>query len=117
MNRVEGQADKVTGHARYAYEYPPDASGYAFAVQAPVASGVVRSVDASAALAMPGVLAVLTCTAPAPSWARWTTPNWPSLADPGDHLPRAAYRRGGRRHAGERAGRRGGRGRLRRQAA
>ena len=40
------------------------ASAYAFAVQAPVASGVVRSVDASAAQAMPGVLAVLTCTDP-----------------------------------------------------
>ena len=65
MNRVEGR-DKVTGQARYAYEYPADGVGYAFAVQAPVASGVVRSVDASAAQAMPGVLAVLTCMDPPP---------------------------------------------------
>ncbi len=65
MNRVEGR-DKVTGRARYAYEYPADGVGYAFAVQAPVASGVVRSVDASAAQAMPGVLAVLTCMDPPP---------------------------------------------------
>lgn len=63
MNRVEGR-DKMTGHARYAYEYPADGVGYAFAVQAPVASGVVRSVDASAAQAMPGVLAVLSCMDP-----------------------------------------------------
>ena len=65
MNRVEGR-DKVTGQARYAYEYPADGVAYAFAVQAPVASGVVRSVDASAAQAMPGVLAVLTCMDPPP---------------------------------------------------
>jgi xanthine dehydrogenase YagR molybdenum-binding subunit len=65
VNRVEGR-DKVTGQARYAYEYPADGVGYAFAVQAPVASGVVRSVDAGAAQAMPGVLAVLTCMDPPP---------------------------------------------------
>jgi xanthine dehydrogenase YagR molybdenum-binding subunit len=63
VNRVEGR-DKVTGRARYAYEYLADGVGYAFAVQAPVASGVVRSVDASAAQAMPGVLAVLSCMDP-----------------------------------------------------
>jgi len=63
VNRVEAR-DKVTGRARYAYEYPAHGVAYAYPVQAPVASGVVRSVDASAALAMPGVLAVLSCTDP-----------------------------------------------------
>jgi xanthine dehydrogenase YagR molybdenum-binding subunit len=74
VNRLEG-IDKVTGQARYAYEYPADGVGYAFAVQAPVASGVVRSVDASAAQAMPGVLAVLSCMDP------------PQLGSPDDPEP------------------------------
>ena len=64
MNRVEG-IDKVTGRARYAYEYRAEAAtAYAYPVQAPAPSGSVRTVDISAARAMPGVLAVLSCIDP-----------------------------------------------------
>jgi xanthine dehydrogenase YagR molybdenum-binding subunit len=59
LARVEGR-EKVTGAARYAAEYEADDVAYGWIVQAPVARGVIRSVDASAALARPGVLAVLT---------------------------------------------------------
>jgi xanthine dehydrogenase YagR molybdenum-binding subunit len=74
VNRVEGR-DKVTGRARYAYEYRElndawldpavlSAAAYAFPVQATIARGHVRDVDASHAAAMPGVLAVLSCAEP-----------------------------------------------------
>ncbi|MGA5554488.1 xanthine dehydrogenase family protein molybdopterin-binding subunit [Streptomyces lavendulocolor] len=59
--RVEGR-DKVTGTARYAGEHahtPPDCA-YAWPVPATVARGRVTGVDTSAALALPGTLAVLT---------------------------------------------------------
>ncbi|MEU6484829.1 xanthine dehydrogenase family protein molybdopterin-binding subunit [Streptomyces sp. NPDC046887] len=59
--RLEGR-DKVTGTARYATEQPhtaPDCA-YAWPVPATVAAGRVTEVDASAALALPGTLAVLT---------------------------------------------------------
>lgn len=58
MNRIEGR-DKVTGHARYAYEYPAEDVAYAYPVQSTIARGRIRSLDAAEALAMPGVLAVL----------------------------------------------------------
>ncbi len=57
--RVDGP-DKVTGRARYAFERPVDGAAYVWAVPSAIAKGTVRSVDASAALALPGVLAVLT---------------------------------------------------------
>ena len=60
LDRVEGR-DKVTGRARYAYEYPADHAAYAVAVQSTIASGEITGIDSGAALAMPGVLAVLTC--------------------------------------------------------
>ena len=63
MNRIEGR-DKVTGRARYAYEYPADAVAYAYPVQSAVARGQIASFDAIDALAMPGVLAVLSCAEP-----------------------------------------------------
>ncbi|KAB8189797.1 molybdopterin-dependent oxidoreductase [Nonomuraea phyllanthi] len=63
MNRVEGRV-KVTGLATYAAEYPVEGVTYAYPVQSRVAKGRVRRVDASAALAMPGVLAVLSCEDP-----------------------------------------------------
>jgi xanthine dehydrogenase YagR molybdenum-binding subunit len=50
---------KVTGEARYAYEYPVEGVAYAALVQATVACGAVESIDATAALALPGVLAVI----------------------------------------------------------
>ena len=57
--RVDGP-DKVTGRARYAFEHPVDGAAYAWAVSSVIAKGVIRSVDASGALALPGVLAVIT---------------------------------------------------------
>jgi xanthine dehydrogenase YagR molybdenum-binding subunit len=63
VNRIEGP-DKVTGRARYAFEYPAGEVGYAYPVQSAIARGRVESVDAGAALAMPGVLAVLSVADP-----------------------------------------------------
>jgi xanthine dehydrogenase YagR molybdenum-binding subunit len=58
LDRVEGP-QKVTGAARYAYEQSHEGVTYAVIVQATVARGRIRAVDASGALAVPGVLAVL----------------------------------------------------------
>jgi xanthine dehydrogenase YagR molybdenum-binding subunit len=52
--------DKVTGRARYAFEYPVEGAAYVWAVPSAIARGTIRSVDASQALARPGVLAVIT---------------------------------------------------------
>ena len=57
--RVDGP-DKVTGRARYAFEYPVEGAAYAWAVPSVIARGTIRSVDAAGALALPGVLAVIT---------------------------------------------------------
>ncbi|MFF3162128.1 xanthine dehydrogenase family protein molybdopterin-binding subunit [Streptomyces sp. NPDC003273] len=57
--RREGR-EKVTGKARYAAEYPLPGRAHAWPVPAAVARGRVTGVDTSAALALPGVLAVLT---------------------------------------------------------
>ncbi|MFF5109037.1 xanthine dehydrogenase family protein molybdopterin-binding subunit [Streptosporangium sp. NPDC000509] len=56
--RIEGR-DKVTGAARYAYEYPVPNAVYVWPVQSTIVRGRVRSVDGAAALALPGVIAVL----------------------------------------------------------
>ncbi|HEY2186141.1 MAG TPA: xanthine dehydrogenase family protein molybdopterin-binding subunit [Xanthobacteraceae bacterium] len=58
LNRIDG-VQKVTGAAKYAYEYPVEDVTYVFPVQSTVAKGRVVSVDATAARALPGVLAVL----------------------------------------------------------
>ncbi|MGN6379111.1 MAG: xanthine dehydrogenase family protein molybdopterin-binding subunit [Gaiellales bacterium] len=58
MQRVEAR-EKVTGEARYAYEYPARGVAYAVPVQSPVARGTLRAVDSSEAMAVPGVLAVV----------------------------------------------------------
>jgi xanthine dehydrogenase YagR molybdenum-binding subunit len=58
MSRVEG-VDKVTGSARYAFEYEVDGAVYAWPVTAGIAHGRVLSVDAEATLGIDGVLAVL----------------------------------------------------------
>jgi xanthine dehydrogenase YagR molybdenum-binding subunit len=63
VNRVEGR-EKVTGRARYAAEYPAEDVAYVHPVQASVARGRIRSIDVEDALAMPGVLAVLSCADP-----------------------------------------------------
>jgi xanthine dehydrogenase YagR molybdenum-binding subunit len=57
--RLEG-GDKVTGRARYAAEHTPPDCAYAWPVPATVAYGRVTAVHTDEALALPGVLAVLT---------------------------------------------------------
>ncbi|MEV6833016.1 xanthine dehydrogenase family protein molybdopterin-binding subunit [Streptomyces sp. NPDC051133] len=57
--RREGR-QKVAGAARYAGEYALPGRAHAWPVPAAVARGRVTGVDTSAALALPGVLAVLT---------------------------------------------------------
>lgn len=59
LTRLDGPA-KVTGAAAYAYEHPVQQPLYLHAIQARIARGRVRSIDASAAAAATGVLAVLT---------------------------------------------------------
>jgi xanthine dehydrogenase YagR molybdenum-binding subunit len=59
VDRIEG-GDKVQGLAKYAYEYALENVAYASLVVSPVAKGTIRTIDAANALAVPGVLAVLT---------------------------------------------------------
>ena len=56
--RVEGPL-KVTGTAPYAFEGAPDGIAYAAVVGTPVGAGTVVAIDAAAAQAAPGVLAVI----------------------------------------------------------
>src|SRR5205823_11637817 len=58
LNRIDG-TQKVTGAAKYAYEYPVEGVTYVFPVQSTIARGRVVSIDARAAQALPGVIAVL----------------------------------------------------------
>jgi xanthine dehydrogenase YagR molybdenum-binding subunit len=58
LDRIDGPL-KVTGAAKYAYEYPADQVTYVFPVQSTIARGRIVSLDASAARAIPGVLALL----------------------------------------------------------
>src|SRR2546428_9833434 len=58
LDRIDG-VQKVTGAARYAYEYPVEGVTYVFPVQSTIAKGRVVSIDASAVQALPGVIAVL----------------------------------------------------------
>jgi xanthine dehydrogenase YagR molybdenum-binding subunit len=53
-------ADKVTGRARYAFEQQVSGAAYAWPVSATIARGEIRAIDTADALAMPGVLAVIT---------------------------------------------------------
>ncbi|MFD4260176.1 xanthine dehydrogenase family protein molybdopterin-binding subunit [Streptomyces sp. NPDC058534] len=69
--RREGR-EKVTGTARYAAEYDSPGRAQAWPVPATVARGRVTAVDTAPALALPGVLAVL------------THENAPRLGDPDD---------------------------------
>ena len=57
-DRVEGR-EKVTGSARYAAEFPVERVAHAAIVQATIARGEIQAIDAGAALALPGVLEVL----------------------------------------------------------
>ena len=58
LARIDGPA-KVTGAACYAYEGTPDGIAYAAIVVTPVGSGRITAIDAAAAEAMTGVLAVV----------------------------------------------------------
>jgi xanthine dehydrogenase YagR molybdenum-binding subunit len=58
IDRVEGRA-KVTGEAKYAYEYHVDDIAYAAIVPSTIAKGAVRDVDAAAVLELPGVHEVI----------------------------------------------------------
>ena len=58
LSRVEG-LDKVTGIVPYAAEYRLDNCAEGVLVQATITRGQVTHIDAEAALAMPGVIAVL----------------------------------------------------------
>ena len=57
--RREGR-EKVTGAARYAAEHTPPDCAYAWPVPATVARGRITDIETGAALALPGVLEVLT---------------------------------------------------------
>jgi xanthine dehydrogenase YagR molybdenum-binding subunit len=61
VSRIEGLS-KVTGEARYAADFPLAGLAHGWIVQSTIARGRVESVDAGAALQMPGVLAVVTAT-------------------------------------------------------
>jgi xanthine dehydrogenase YagR molybdenum-binding subunit len=58
LDRVDGSL-KVTGAARYAFEHSVEGATYAVLVRSTIARGRVVSIDASAASALPGVVAVL----------------------------------------------------------
>jgi xanthine dehydrogenase YagR molybdenum-binding subunit len=59
IGRIDGP-QKVTGTAPYAYEHPLTDPAYVLPLLSTVARGTVTRIDASAARALPGVLAVLT---------------------------------------------------------
>jgi xanthine dehydrogenase YagR molybdenum-binding subunit len=59
LSRIEGR-EKVTGAARYAYEWPCENLAYAVIVQSTIAKGHVHAIDESAARAHPGVIAIVT---------------------------------------------------------
>jgi xanthine dehydrogenase YagR molybdenum-binding subunit len=59
VDRIDGP-EKVKGAARYAFEQPVDRPAYLYPLQATIAAGRITGVDAGAAAAVPGVLAVLT---------------------------------------------------------
>lgn len=58
LDRIDGPK-KVTGAATYAHEHRIAGVTYAFPVQSTIARGRIVSIDASAALALPGVISVL----------------------------------------------------------
>ncbi len=59
LRRVEGQ-QKVTGAARYAAEHPVPGLLYGWLVSAAIARGRIRRIDASEALAVRGIVQVVT---------------------------------------------------------
>jgi len=59
LSRLDGPA-KVSGKAKYAFEYDVPNVAYAYVVSSSIARGRIKRVDATAALQLPGVLQVLT---------------------------------------------------------
>jgi xanthine dehydrogenase YagR molybdenum-binding subunit len=59
LDRLDGPA-KVAGAAPYAAEHPVDHPAYVFPVLATIAAGRITGIDTDAAMAEPGVVAVLT---------------------------------------------------------
>jgi xanthine dehydrogenase YagR molybdenum-binding subunit len=57
IRRVDGRA-KVTGEAKYAAEYATPGLAHGWVVSSPIARGRITSIDASAALTLPGVVRV-----------------------------------------------------------
>jgi xanthine dehydrogenase YagR molybdenum-binding subunit len=58
LDRLDG-VQKVTGAAKYSYEYPVGGVTYVVPVQSTIARGRISSIETSAARALPGVIAVL----------------------------------------------------------
>src|SRR5215813_1781705 len=72
---------KVTGRAKYAEDYRTDGMAFCKLLLSPMPHCRVRRIDAAAALAMPGVKAVLTADdLPAPPKEGGGAPAGPSLA-------------------------------------
>jgi xanthine dehydrogenase YagR molybdenum-binding subunit len=59
VSRVDGRA-KVTGEAKYAAEHHAPDLAYGVVISSPVARGRMTRIDATAALAIPGVIQVIT---------------------------------------------------------
>ena len=59
VDRIDGPA-KTTGTARYAFEQPTEGVLYGFVIGATIGKGQVEAIDADAARAMPGVVAIIT---------------------------------------------------------
>ena len=60
MTRVDAK-DKVTGNARYTADLEPKGLLVAKVVHSTIANGVVKSFDLKEALAVPGVVKIVTC--------------------------------------------------------
>ncbi|CAN5375666.1 xanthine dehydrogenase family protein molybdopterin-binding subunit [soil metagenome] len=59
VSRIDGR-DKVTGRARYAAEHPADDLAHGVVVNSTIAKGRILAFDLHDALAVPGVIAILT---------------------------------------------------------
>jgi xanthine dehydrogenase YagR molybdenum-binding subunit len=59
LDRLDGP-EKVTGTARYAFEQPVTNPAYLHPIQSTIAAGRIVDIDDGSAVALPGVLAVLT---------------------------------------------------------
>ena len=83
LDRYEGIA-KVTGGARYSYEGDPDAALHGWVIGATIGRGRVVAIDAAAARAMPGVVAIITDHPQLPSGGSGARE--PSLRGPTDRI-------------------------------